>query len=56
MQGLDWINEDPKGWIMSEKLDGVRAYWDGAQFWSKRGSYFFLKMLNKDNTNINKPR
>src|SRR3954452_16545711 len=20
---------DPTGWLMSEKLDGVRAYWDG---------------------------
>ena len=37
MQGYDWNNEDPKGWYMSEKLDGVRAYWDGEQFWSKRG-------------------
>ena len=37
MQGSDWNNEDPTGWIMSEKLDGIRAYWDGKQFWSKRG-------------------
>src|SRR5438270_4965160 len=22
---------DPSGWLMSEKLDGVRAYWDGAR-------------------------
>ena len=39
MQGLDWNNEDPKGWFMSEKLDGIRAYWDGTQFWSKRGLF-----------------
>lgn len=25
------------GWWMSEKLDGVRAYWDGKQLWSKNG-------------------
>lgn len=24
-----------KGWLMSEKLDGVRGYWDGRQLWSK---------------------
>lgn len=21
---------DPKGWMMSEKLDGVRCYWTGS--------------------------
>jgi DNA ligase-1 len=26
---------DVSGWLMSEKLDGVRGYWDGAQLWSK---------------------
>ena len=25
------------GWWMSEKLDGVRAYWDGEKLWSKNG-------------------
>ncbi len=25
------------GWLMSEKLDGVRGYWDGKQLWSKHG-------------------
>ena len=25
------------GWLMSEKLDGVRGYWDGARLWSKQG-------------------
>jgi len=38
MEGLDWNKEDPKGWYMSEKLDGIRAYWDGKQLWSKRGN------------------
>ena len=31
---------DPTGWLMSEKLDGVRAYWDGAQFLSRNGNVF----------------
>ena len=28
------------GWWMSEKLDGLRAYWDGKQFISRRGNLF----------------
>jgi DNA ligase-1 len=31
---------DLSGWWMSEKLDGVRAYWDGAQFISRLGNLF----------------
>jgi DNA ligase-1 len=33
--------QDVTGWWMSEKLDGVRAYWDGKQFISRRGNVFF---------------
>jgi len=28
------------GWVMSEKLDGVRAYWDGKQLISRSGRIF----------------
>jgi DNA ligase-1 len=28
---------DPTGWLVSEKLDGVRALWDGAQLRFRRG-------------------
>ncbi len=31
---------DPTGWWLSEKLDGVRAYWDGKQFLSRLGNLF----------------
>jgi len=31
---------DPTGWWLSEKLDGVRAYWDGKQFLSRLGNPF----------------
>jgi DNA ligase-1 len=31
---------DVAGWWMSEKLDGVRAYWDGRQFLSRLGNRF----------------
>lgn len=30
-----------EGWWLSEKLDGVRAYWDGKQFLSRLGNRFF---------------
>lgn len=29
------------GWWLSEKLDGVRAYWDGKQFLSRLGNRFY---------------
>lgn len=36
-----WETEhDPTGWWMSEKLDGVRAYWDGEAFVSRLGNRF----------------
>jgi DNA ligase 1 len=31
---------DVTGWWISEKLDGVRAYWDGTQFLSRLGNTF----------------
>jgi DNA ligase 1 len=36
-----WDNtQDVAGWWMSEKLDGVRAYWDGKQFLSRQGNLY----------------
>ena len=36
-----WDNEqDLTDWWLSEKLDGVRAYWDGRQFLSRQGNRF----------------
>ena len=29
--------DDPTGWWMSEKLDGVRAHWDGKQLSTRTG-------------------
>ena len=31
---------DPRGWWMSEKLDGVRAIWNGSDFISRSGKVF----------------
>ena len=43
------------GWWISEKLDGVRAYWDGKTFYSRLGNEFippswFIKDFPKDMT------
>jgi len=41
MQGSDYKDKSEinvRGWFMSEKLDGIRAYWDGKEFWSKNGN------------------
>lgn len=49
-----WTSDvDPKGWWISEKLDGVRAYWDGEQFISRQGNVYmapdwFIEGLPKD--------
>jgi hypothetical protein len=37
MLGQDWeYGDDPKGWWITEKFDGIRAYWDGEEFWSRQ--------------------
>lgn len=46
---------DYKGWWVSEKLDGVRAYWDGTHMLSRNGNIFTVpdcitKDLPKDKT------
>lgn len=36
-----WDGESrPNGWWMSEKLDGLRAYWTGQRFLSRQGNQF----------------
>ncbi|XP_071950094.1 DNA ligase-like [Antedon mediterranea] len=44
---------EPKGWWMSEKLDGLRAFWNGNNFYSRLGNKFdapkyFTKNFPKD--------
>ena len=33
---------DPTNWWMSEKLDGVRAFWTGSEFYSRQGNKFMV--------------
>ena len=40
MLAQEYKNQDITGWAMSEKLDGVRAYWDGRQLVSRQGYTF----------------
>lgn len=35
-----WEGEDPAGWWMSEKLDGVRAWWTGKHFVTRLGNVY----------------
>ncbi len=32
---------DPTGWLMSEKLDGVRCYWNGTNMYTRNGNPFY---------------
>lgn len=36
----EYKNQDLSGWVMSEKLDGVRGFWDGKQLLSRQGNPF----------------
>jgi DNA ligase-1 len=36
------------GWVMSEKLDGVRAYWDGEKLISRNGKIFAVPKFFSD--------
>lgn len=38
MHGKDWDGRDVSGWYASEKMDGCRAYWDGANLYTKEGN------------------
>jgi len=40
---------DPTGYWMSEKLDGVRAYWNGKNFYSRQDETSRLTALSNHN-------
>jgi len=37
MHGSDYAGQDVSGWLVSEKYNGCRAYWDGVRLWSRGG-------------------
>lgn len=38
MHGQDWDGGDLTGWVVTEKMDGCRAYWDGRTLYTKSGN------------------
>jgi len=40
MHAKDYRGQDVTGWLMSEKLNGVRAMWDGKRLLSRSGNVF----------------
>ncbi len=36
--GKDWTGQDLAGWLISEKLDGCRMFWDGERAWTRQGN------------------
>jgi predicted DNA-binding WGR domain protein len=40
MLAQTWDDRDPSGWWMSEKLDGVRCYWNGKTLKSRNGNEY----------------
>ena len=47
-QKYDPIKTNPTGWYMSEKLDGVRCYWDGTAMYTRTGKPFYPPDFFKD--------
>ena len=37
----DPVTNDPTGWLMSEKLDGVRCFWNGRNMYTRNGKLFY---------------
>jgi DNA ligase-1 len=44
----DEDKHDPQDWWISEKFDGVRAYWDGSNFMSRLGNAFYAPEFFKE--------
>lgn len=49
-----WEDEDPTGWWISVKLDGVRAFWDGENFISRLGNTYHAPEFFKQSMPKNK--
>ena len=43
MLAKNWEPEkdDPTGWLISEKLDGVRCFWNGKEMFTRNGKPFY---------------
>jgi len=43
MLAMNWDadRKDPSGWLISEKLDGVRCFWNGTTMYSRNKNEFY---------------
>jgi DNA ligase-1 len=50
MLAMNWdpVANDPTGWYMSEKLDGVRCFWNGRNMYTRNGNLFYPPQWFKD--------
>ena len=48
-QTYDPARDDPSGWYMSEKLDGIRCYWDGETMYTRNGNQIYAPKEWKQN-------
>ena len=39
-----YADEDVRGWVVSEKLDGVRAYWDGKELFTRKNKKIYAPL------------
>lgn len=47
-QTYDPAKHEVVGWLMSEKMDGVRCYWNGSNMYSRNGNMFYPPQWFKD--------
>lgn len=47
-QTYDPDRDDPSGWLMSEKMDGVRCYWNGQAMYTRTGKILHAPQSWKD--------
>lgn len=47
-QTYDPDRDDPSGWLMSEKMDGVRCYWNGQAMYTRTGKILHAPKSWKD--------
>ena len=44
----DYDTMDPTDWVMSEKYDGMRLYWNGYDFYTRQGNKVIVPMFIRD--------
>ena len=42
------VTDNPNGWWLSEKFDGIRMYWTGSDFYSRQGNKIHVPLSLKN--------